>query len=736
MRLQWPNPSSLKQATQLHARLIVAGALVHPLSTTLLLKCLTGFSDRSADLSYALNFFFQIPDPSAFQWNTIIRTCSRNHRPRESLHLYHQMRRKDVPPDAYTFQFLFKSCGLSAFVLEGQMVHGVSVKLFPERYGHIANSLVHMYIEFGWIDDAMRAFGPIVQKDVVSWTTIIGGLVKFGSVDEARKLFDKMPVRNVVSWTSMIAGYAKAGRAEEAVQLFKEMLSDDVTPDTVAMAAVLSACARLRDLKLGKWIHQLVIEKRIGISSNLAVALIDMYAKGGDIKSAYQIFDSMDHKIVPAWNAIIDGYCKMGDIDIGRSLFEQMDSPDIISFNSMLTGYIQNSRLKEALLLFAKLQMSGLRPDKFTLVGLLTACANLGVLSKGKVLHAYVEQGLVKRDVFLGTALLDMYAKCGKMDQAMLVFGRMEERDAQTWTVIISGLAMNGMGKHALEHFCLMKNKGLRPNAVAYVSVLTACSHSGLLDEGHMFFDEMSSIYSIKPEIEHYGCMVDLLGRRGRLQEAIELIETMPMEPNAVIWGSMLSACRLYKNTELAEKATKHLLELEPQEDAVYVQLYNIYIDNKRWADACKIRRLMEERGVKKTAGYSSITVGGQVHKFIAGDQMHPDIMEIQSMIGEMTERLKLAGYSPITEQISVEMDEEEKEQALFTHSEKMAIAFGIMKLPSNLPIHVLKNLRVCEDCHSAIKLISKIWNRYIVVRDRSRFHHFRDAHCSCNDFW
>ncbi|THU62081.1 hypothetical protein C4D60_Mb01t01400 [Musa balbisiana] len=388
------------------------------------------------------------------------------------------------------------------------MVHGVSVKLFPERYGHIANSLVHMYIEFGWIDDAMRAFGPIAQKDVVSWTTIIGGLVKFGSVDEARKLFDKMP---------------------------------------------------------------LVIEKRIGISSNLTVALIDMYAKGGDIKSAYQIFDSMDHKIVPAWNAIIDGHCKMGDIDIGRSLFEQMDAPDIISFNSMLTGYIQSSRLKEALLLFAKLQMSGLRPDKFTLVGLLTACANLGVLSKGKVLHAYVEQGLVKRDVFLGTALLDMYAKCGKMDQAM-------------------------------------------------------------------------------------------------------------------------------------------------------------------WADACKIRRLMEERGVKKTAGYSSITIGGQVHKFIAGDQMHPDIMEIQAMIGEMSERLKLAGYSPITEQISVEMDEEEKEQALFTHSEKMAIAFGIMKLPSNLPIHVLKNLRVCEDCHSAIKLISKIWNRYIVVRDRSRFHHFRDAHCSCND--
>ncbi|WOK91555.1 pentatricopeptide repeat-containing protein [Canna indica] len=736
MRLKWPAVSSLRQATQLHAQLIVTGALFHFPPTTHLLKCFTDFSEHSGHLSYALNFFFQIPDPSAFQWNTIIRACSRNNCPQESVHLFHQMRRKEVPPDAYTFQFLFKSCGLAGLAIEGQMVHGLLIRLFPESYAHVANSLVHMYIEFEWVDDAMRAFELIDQKDVVSWTTVIGGLVKFGSLDEARRLFDEMPTRNVVSWTTVIAGHAKAGRASEAVRLFKEMLSDNIAPDTVSMVAVLSACAQLRDVQLGKWVHQLVFEKRIGISSNLAVALIDMYAKGGDIKSAHQIFDSMAHKSIPAWNAIIDGYCKMGYIDVGHSLFERMDAPDIISFNSMITGYIQSSRLKEALLLFARLRVSGLQPDRFTLVGLLTACAGLGALSQGKILHAQIEEGFVKRDVFLGTALLDMYAKCGKMDQAMLVFDRLEERDAQTWTVIISGLATNGMGHVAIEHFCLMKDKGIKPNAVAYVSVLTACSHSGLLEEGRMFFDEMSTQYKITPEIEHYGCMVDLLGRLGHLEEAVELIENMPMEPNAVIWGSMLSACRLHKNTDLAEKATMHILELEPQEDAAYVQLYNIYVDNKRWADACKIRRLMEDRGVKKTAGYSSITIVGQVHKFIAGDQMHPEIMEIQTMIGEMTKRLKSAGYSPITEQISLEMDEEEKEQALFTHSEKMAIAFGIMKLPSNLPIHVIKNLRVCEDCHSAIKLISKIWNREIVVRDRSRFHHFRDANCSCNDFW
>ncbi|KAG6514951.1 pentatricopeptide repeat-containing protein At4g21065-like [Zingiber officinale] len=734
MRLEWPALLSLKHASQLHAQLIVAGSLSHSPSTTCLLKCLTEVS--SAPHSYALGFFSRIPDPSTFQWNTIIRACCSHHFPRESLNLFRKMRQKSAMPDAYTFQFMFKSCGLAGSALEGQMVHALFVKHFPDCDAFVANSLVYMYVQLDCIDDAVTVFRSIDMKDVVSWTTIIGGLVKSRFVDDARKLFNEMPVRNVVSWTSLIAGYAKDGRASEAVGVFKEMMSENVEPDTVAMVAVLSACAQLRDLKLGKWLHQIVIDKRIGVSSNLAVALINMYAKGGSIKSARQIFDSMNNKIAPAWNAIIDGYCKIGDIDIARSLFEKMNAPDIISFNSMVTGYIHGGRLKEALQLFSKLRASGLQPDKFTVVSLLTACASLGALSQGKILHAHIEECFVKQDVYLGTSLLDMYTKCGKVDQAMLVFGRMVERDAQTWTVIISGLAINGMGKLALEHFRLMKAEGLRPNAVAYVSVLTACSHSGLLDEGRKFFNEMSSLYNIEPEIEHYGCMIDLLGRCGHLQEAIGLIESMPMEPNAVIWGSMLSSCRLYKNMDLAEKAAKNLLELEPHEDAVYVQLYNVYVDNKRWDDANRIRRLMDDRGVKKTAGYSSITIGGQVHKFIAGDQRHPEIMEIQAVMAEMTKKLKSAGYSPIVEQVKVEMDEEDKEQALFAHSEKMAIAFGIMKLPSNLPIHILKNLRVCKDCHSAIKLISKLWNRDVVVRDRSRFHHFRNGNCSCNSFW
>ncbi|XP_042386637.1 pentatricopeptide repeat-containing protein At2g42920, chloroplastic-like [Zingiber officinale] len=264
------------------------------------------------------------------------------------------MRQKSTMPDAYTFQFMFKSCTLVGLALEGQMVHALFVKHFPDCDAFVANSLVYMYVQLDCIDDAVIVFRLIDMKDVVSWTTIIEGLVKSGFVDDAPKLFNEMPVRNVISSTSLIADHAKYGMASKVVGVFKEMMSKNVEPNTIAMVAVLSACAQLRDLKLGKWLHQIVIDKRIGVSSNLAVALINMYAKGGSIMSARQIFDSMNNKIAPAWNAIIDGYYKIGYINIARSLFEKMNAPDIISFNSMITGYIHGGRLKEALQLFSK----------------------------------------------------------------------------------------------------------------------------------------------------------------------------------------------------------------------------------------------------------------------------------------------------------------------------------------------------------------------------------------------
>ncbi|KAJ4968996.1 hypothetical protein NE237_015697 [Protea cynaroides] len=731
--MKWATFTTLKQCTQIHAHMIISGT-AQPPAIRRLLKCIA--DAVNGDTAYVLSVFRQIPKPSTFLWNTVIRACFRNHAPQESIALYKKMCREDVVPDDHTFQFLFKACARCSYIYLGRTIHGNFLKLCDESSVFAGNSLIHMYSELCHVDLAKRVFDQMDLKDVVSWTMMVGKYAKNGSMDEARKLFDQMPERNVVSWTIMVAGYAQADKPEMSIQYFRKMVTANIKPDDVAMISVLSACARLRDLDLGKWIHQFIVGEQIGMNINLTVALIDMYAKCRDIVAAQQVFDSMDCKTVVAWNAIIDGYCKLGKMDIAHALFDQMDDQDVITFNSMITGYIHSSSFKEALLLFSKLRCLGLKPDDFMIAGALTACANLGALHHGKILHGYLEENLIQPDVFVGTSLLDMYSKCGRIDQAMQVFNRMPKKDVLAWTAMISGLAMHGGGKSALAHFLLMREEGIQPNRVTYIGVFSACSHAGLVEEGHFHFNEMRYLYKIEPEIEHYGCMVDLLSRAGYLKHAERLIESMPMEPNAVIWGSLLGSCRVYNEVELAEKAAKHLLVMEPQKDAVYVLLYNIYASTGRWASAFEIRGMMENRGIKKSVGCSSIVVGGNVHEFVAGDRSHPEIDKIYSMMGEIAERLMLAGHMPSMSEVSLDIDEEDKEHTLFSHSEKLAIAFGILKLGNNIPIHILKNLRVCRDCHSAIKLIAKIWNREIVVRDRSRFHHFRQGGCSCGDFW
>ncbi|CAM0909773.1 unnamed protein product [Alopecurus aequalis] len=737
----WPTPRSVRQATELHALLTASGRLLHPPSAAHLLNSLASCISPTdpPHLRYALSLFDRMPS-STFLFDTALRACFRaSSGPERPLLLYRRMRRGGVPPDAFTFHFLLKCCARGrAHVLLCQMLHAACFRtMLPSALPLIASSVIHMYAELGLPGDARRAFHEIPIKDAVAWTTVISGLAKMGLLDDAHRLLAQAPARNVVSWTGLISGYSRAGQAAEAVDCFNRMLSDGIAPDEVSVISVLSASGQLKDLDFGRSLHMLVWEKRMLTSHKLVVALIDMYAKCGDVGTAREIFEALGRGRRPQpWNAMIDGYCKLGHVDVARSLFDQMGHCDAITFNSLITGYIHCGRLREALILFTQMRRHGLRADNFTMVSLLTASASLGALPQGRALHACIEQRLVEADIYLGTALLDMYMKCGRVEEATAVFRRMSVRDDHTWGAMIGGLAFNGMGKAALEQFFWMKCDGFHPNSVTYIAVLTACSHSCLLDEGRLYFDEMRLLYNMRPQIEHYGCMIDLLGRSGHLDEAMDLVRTMPMQPNAVIWASILSACRVHKDVNLARNVADHLLKLEPDEDAVYVQMYNIYIDSRQWEDASKIRRLMEDRGVKKTAGYSSIAIAGQVHKFIVGDRSHPQLVEIIAMMEEITRRLKSVGYSPITSQITVDVDDEEKEQALLAHSEKLAIAFGLISLAPNLPVHIIKNLRVCEDCHSAIKLISKLWNREIIVRDRSRFHHFRGGACSCNDFW
>lgn len=386
--------------------------------------------------------------------------------------------------------------------------------------------------------------------------------------------------------------------------------------------------------------------------------------------------------------------------------------------------------------MFEHMQAERVKPTEVTMVSLLTACAHLGALDMGEWIHGYIKRNKLKIDVILGNALIDMYCKCGSLSDAIDVFHKLQSKNIYCWNSIIIGLAMHGYGNEAIDYFNSMKKESINPDGVTFIGLLCACSHSGLISEGKTYFSQMRTDYGIEPGIEHFGCMVDLLGRSGLLLEALEVITTMPLKPNAVVWGSLLRSCQIHKDTEIGEHVTQRLLELDPYDGGNYVFLSNLYASLNRWKDVDMCRKLMIENGVQKVPGWSSIEVDNFVYEFVAGDSSHPEFEKINRFLVEIGKKLKEGGYEADTGSVLHDIDDEEKEESVGYHSERIAVAFGLMRIPHGKVIRVVKNLRTCGDCHSAMKIISKVYEREIIMRDRNRFHHFRNGVCSCNDYW
>ncbi|GMH08479.1 hypothetical protein Nepgr_010319 [Nepenthes gracilis] len=438
---------------------------------------------------------------------------------------------------------------------------------------------------------------------------------------------------------------------------------------------------------------------------------------------------------------------------MSRYLFDQIRQPDLVSWNTMLAAYahcgasdvtsangfssVQNAELSvEVLHLFSRMQASSIRPNELTIVALISACADLGALSQGIWAHAYVLKNKLGLNHFVATALIDMYAKCGCLGMAHQLFDEFPQKDELCYNAMIQGLAIHGYGHSALDLFKMMKLKGLAPDSVTLLVTLSACSHSGLVEEGCKLFESMRKEYGIEPKLEHYSCLVDLLGRAGRLKEAEDRIQRMPMKPNAILWRSLLGAAKLHGNLAVGEVAVKHLIELDPQTSGNYVLLSNIYARIDKWEDVNRVRRLMKDRGIDKMPGNSWIEIDGAMHEFLMGDRTHPRLKEIYLKLEEMNRKLQAHGHKPRTQEVLFDIEEEDKEDALSYHSERLAIAFGLIASEATVPIRIIKNLRVCSDCHLSTKLISYIYDREIIVRDRNRFHHFRNGTCSCWDFW
>ncbi|KAJ4758543.1 Pentatricopeptide repeat-containing protein [Rhynchospora pubera] len=521
---------------------------------------------------------------------------------------------------------------------------------------------------------------------------------------QAFKIFSSMSrdVRSVKSWTAIISAYVQIKDPINVASLFNKMRRDSVEPNAVTYSTLLTASPAISPFQ----IHALVI------------------------KSDYQ-------RVPLVGTALLIAYTKMGRTCESLSIFKSIDAKDIIAWSAMLACHAQAGDSEGAVNLFKEMVMQRIKPNEYSLSSVIDASSSANAPTDlGKQLHAVTIKYKYLNSICVSSALVTMYAKKGSIESAQKVFDRQSNRDLVSWNSIICSYAQHGYGERALEIFRDMEKSGVEMDSVTFIGVLTGCVHAGLIEEGEKYFNSMVNVHHIKPTMEHYSCMVDLYSRAGKLSEASDLINRMPFPADARVWRTLLGACRMHRNIELGEIAAKNLISLEPDNPAAYVLLSNMYAGLGKWEERTKIRKMMDGRNVKKEAGCSWIQIRSTIHSFIASDTSHPMSSKIYEKLEEMMIQLKKEGYRPDTDLVLHNVGDEQKERILYRHSERLALALGLICTPRGMPLQIMKNLRVCADCHTVMKMVSAIEEREIVVRDTSRFHHFKAGSCSCGDYW
>ncbi|XP_057837544.2 pentatricopeptide repeat-containing protein At2g13600 [Cryptomeria japonica] len=460
---------------------------------------------------------------------------------------------------------------------------------------------------------------------------------KLGNLEDARRTLNEMSKRNEVSWNVMVTAYARRGCNKAALSLFCEMKMMGFEPNQITYASVLPACANLGDLELGKELHHEIIRRGFQFDVFVGNALVDMYAKCGSLEDARDVFDKMTQRDLVSWNAMVSGYARNGHVDEALKLFEEMPRRNVNSWTSMISGFANHGCSEQALKMFYLMNQTGIESSHFTISSVLSACADLAALDQGEQIHEEVIRKGSGVNVFVGNALLDMYAKCGCIENARNVFDRMLQRDVVSWNAIIVGYAMHGYGKESLQLFEEMQHSGKKPDHVTFIGVLNACCHAGLVDKGLRYFHCMSQEYHMEPEIEHYGSMLDLLGRAGHLNMAQDFINKMPIEPDVAVWGALLGACRIHRNLEMGEYAARQLLELNPKMVTPYIMLSMIYMEAGRWEEIEKVQEVVKHGSIKKKPGCSWIVVNNQVNAFVAGDKSHLQTEIIYAKFGKLS---------------------------------------------------------------------------------------------------
>ncbi|GKV33224.1 hypothetical protein SLEP1_g41754 [Rubroshorea leprosula] len=589
-------------------------------------------------LNEAARIFGLMPERDQCSWNSMLSGFAQQDRFHEALDYFVKMHEENFVLNEYSFGSGLSACAGSKDLKMGKQIHSLISKSLYFSNVYMGSALVDMY-------------------------------AKCGSVAFARRVFDEMNERNRVSWNSLITCYEQNGPVGEALVVFTRMMDCGIEPDEVTLASVVSACASLSAITEGRQIHARVVKcDKLRDDLILGNALVDMYAKCSKISEARHVFDRMPVRNVVSETSMVSGYAKASSVKVARLMFTKMMERNVVSWNALIAGYTQNGENEEALGLFLLLKRESVWPTHYTFGNLLNACANLANLQLGQQAHVHVLkhgfrfQSGEESDIFVGNSLIDMYMKCGSVEDGFQVFKTMVERDWVSWNVMIVGYAQNGYAAEALELFNKMSASGEKPDHVTMIGVLCACSHAGLVEEGRQYFTSMKRDHALVPMKDHYTCMVDLLGRAGCLDEAKNLIETMPMEPDAVIWGSLLGACKVRRNITMGKYVAEKLLEIDPSNSGPYVLLSNMYAEIGRWGDVVKVRKLMRKQGVIKEPGCSWIEIQGYVNVFMVKDKRHPQRKEIYSLLKALTKHMKHAGYIPDADDNEVYEEQNEPE--------------------------------------------------------------------------
>lgn len=761
----------LEFGKQLHAEAIKVGFY----SDLFVGSALVDLYGKCGAMELADRVFICMPEQNAISWNALLGGYAQKGDAKKVLKLFYRMTESEMKLSTFTLSTVLKGCANSGSLREGQVVHSLATKVGIELDEFLGCSLVDMYSKCGLAVDALKVFMRIKDPDVVAWSAMITCLdqqglwqeaahifrlmrckgirpnhfsfssilssasdledirfgesihayvwkfgfecdvsvgnaliamyTKHGRIQDGIQVFEAMKDRDLVTWNALLSGFHDYELCSLGLRIFHQLLVEGFKPNIYTFVSVLRSCSSLTDVRFGKQIHVHTIKNSLDDNDFIGTALVDMYAKTRFLE----------------------------DADVA---FRRLTNRDVFTWTTIITGYAQTGQAGKAVNCFSQMQREGVKPNEFTLAGCLSACSHIATLDNGRQLHSMAIKCGHIEDLFVSSALVDVYAKCGCIEDADAIFEGLVSRDTISWNTMICGYSQHGLGERALEAFGMMLDQGVKPDEVTFIGIFSACSHLGLVEEGKMHFNSMIEVYKINPTIEHYACVVDILGRAGRFNEVESFIKAMKLTPNSTIWETVLGACKKHGNVELGERAAAKLFEVKPEEDSTYILLSNIFAAKGRWDDVRKVRKLMSSQGVKKEPGCSWVEVDGQVHVFVSQDGSHPRIRDIYLKLEELGQQLTSAGYIPKTGNVLHNITDREKKEHLQYHSERLALAFALINTNPLKTVRIFKNLRICGDCHDVMKLVSDITNREIIVRDIKQFHHFKAGTCSCQDFW